>query len=397
MFENQEWNLEKGKNYYVTKNDSSIIAFKVGELLDNYEFNVVASHSDSPSFKIKPHADLHVEGYHKINVEAYGGLLAATWFDRPLSIAGRVMTLNDDKIEAHLVSLDKNLLCIPSVPIHFNRLANDGYKYDFAVDMFPTISENKGELVDLIANNLKINKEDILNYDLFVYNCQEGYAWGENEEFISSPKLDDLQCAYTTLMGFTKSSNSHNVSVYCCFDNEEVGSLTLQGARSRFLDNTLRRISLALGKDENSHQQALGNSFLVSADNAHASHPNHPELVDPVSRVFMNKGIVIKFNAAQSYSSDSISSAIFMKICKNVNVPYQIFTNKSGTRGGGTLGNLSIGQVSINTVDIGLAQLAMHSCFETSGTIDNEYMQMAIKEFYDNYIVYENDNVNLCK
>ena len=395
--ETKPFGIEKGKKYYLIKNGSSIIAFKIGEKLDNYSFNIVASHSDSPALKVKPNSDIDALGYHNINVETYGGLLASTWFDRPLSIAGRVMVYNNDNIEQKLVSFEKNLLSIPSMPIHFNREANNGYKYNFAVDMFPTMGQEKKPLKEMVAEKLGVQLNHIINYDLFVYNSQDGYFWGNEEEFISSSKLDDLQCAYTTLMGFVKSSNEHNVQVYCCFDNEEVGSLTLQGARSRLLDNTLKRISLSLKKKEEEHLSALSKSFVISADNAHATHPNHPELVDPVSRVYMNKGIVIKFNASQSYSSDSFSSSIFMKICDKVDVPYQIFTNKSGTPGGGTLGNLSIGQVSVNTVDIGLAQLAMHSSFETAGTKDNEYMLLAIKEFYDSYLSYENGNVTICK
>ena len=327
--ESEVFNVIPSGKYYVTRNDSSIIAFKVGDILDSYSFNMVASHSDSPSFKVKPQADLNTPIYHKLNVEAYGGMLCSTWFDRPLSIAGRIMCKQDNKVISKLVNFDKNLLSIPSVPIHFNRSANENATYSLAVDMFPTMGEEKKSFKAILAKEFNVEEESILNYDLFLYSRQEGYFWGLNDEYVSSTKLDDLQCAYTTLMGFVKSNNLHNVSIYCCFDNEEVGSTTRQGANSTFLEDVLRRISCALNKNEEQHLQALAKSFMVSADNAHAVHPNHPELTDPLNNVSMNKGIVIKFNAAQSYTSDSLSSAVFTSICKNVDVPCQMFTNKS--------------------------------------------------------------------
>ena len=389
--EHKPFDVKKGNKYFVVRNDSSIIAFKVGETLDNYSFNMVASHSDAPSFKVKPMADLMVGEYHKLNVEAYGGMLCSTWFDRPLSIAGRVIIKEENKIVSKLINFDKNIISLPSVPIHFNRNANDNASYSLAVDMFPTIGQDKTSFKSMIASLIQEDENKVLNYDLFLYNRQEGYFWGADDEFISSPKLDDLQCAYTTLMGFIKSENKHNVSVYCCFDNEEVGSTTRQGANSTFLEDVLVRISNALNKSSSEHLLALANSFMVSADNAHAIHPNHPELTDPLNKVSMNKGIVIKFNAAQSYTTDSLSAAIFTRICENVEVPVQLFTNRSGIRGGGTLGNISTTHVSVPSVDIGLPQLAMHSACETSGTVDNEYMVKAIKEFYENYLTIDEE------
>ena len=393
LSENEDFNISLNGKYYVTRNDSSIIAFKVGELLDSYSFNMVASHSDSPTFKLKPSSDLFAGEYHKLNVEAYGGMLCASWFDRPLSVAGRVILAKDNKIETKLVNFDKNIISIPSIPIHFNREANSGFTYNLAVDMYPTLSNDKTSFKQLLADEINENIDNIANYDLYLYSRQEGYFWGINDDFMSSTKLDDLQCAYTTLMGFIKSENKHNVSVYCCFDNEEVGSSTRQGANSTFLYDTLLRVSKALNKSVSEHYKALAQSFMVSADNAHAVHPNHPELTDPLNAVYMNKGIVIKFNASQSYTSDAISSSIFKTICKNVDVPTQMFTNKSNIRGGSTLGNISATHVSVMSVDIGLAQLAMHSSMESSGTIDNEYMVKAIKEYYESYItIDENKN-----
>lgn len=390
--EQNDFALKLNGKYYVVRNDSSIIAFKLPSNLDHFSFHIVASHSDSPSFKIKPFADFYVDGYHKLNVEGYGGMLCSTWFDRPLSIAGRVMVQKENKIVSEFVNFDKNILSLPSVPIHFNRQANENATYSMAVDMFPTIGQEKESFNQILANYLKIEEKDIMNYDLYVYNHQDGYFWGQQDEFISSPKLDDLQCAYTTLLGFIKSEKNPNISVYCCFDNEEVGSTTRQGANSTFLEDVLNRISLSLNQKKEDFYKALALSLMISADNAHAIHPNHPELTDQLNKVSINQGIVIKFNASQSYTSDAISSSIFKMICHNVKVPVQSFTNKSGTRGGSTLGNISATHVSILSVDIGLAQLAMHSACETSGTIDNEYMVKAMKEFYECYLSMDENN-----
>ena len=392
LFENINFKIQRTGKYYVIRNDSSIIAFKIGELLDKYSFNIVASHSDSPCLKIKPISTLNSDGYNKLNIEGYGGMLRSTWFDRPLSIAGRIMVKENENIVSKLVNFDKNMLSIPSVPIHFNRNANENAKYDLACDMFPTMSSNNISLNNILSKEYDILEENILSHDLYVYNRQEGYFWGNDDEFLSSPRLDDLQCAYTTLLGFIKSENKHNVSVYCCFDNEEVGSSTRQGANSDFLNNTLIKISLALKIDLANHLTALGNSFMISSDNAHAVMPNHPELTDQQNKTYMNKGIVIKYNASQSYTSDSLTGIIFANICKKVDVPTQIFTNRSGVVGGSTLGNLSLRHVSIPMVDIGLAQLAMHSAMETAGTLDSDYMVKAIKEFYETIIEFKPDN-----
>lgn len=394
--ENENFNLTNGSKYYVIRNDSSIIAFKIGEELDNYAFNIVASHSDCPSFKIKQIEQLKGE-YNRLNVEGYGGMLCATWFDRPLNIAGRVIVKENNKLVSKFVNFNRNVASIPSVAIHFNRQANDNATYSLATDMFPTISLNNKPFKEILANELNVNADSILQHDLYLINHQDGYFWGLDDEYISSPKLDDLQCAYTTLLGFIKSNNKHNISVYCCFDNEEVGSTTRQGANSNFLDTVLNRINNALNKNSEDFYRALANSFMISADNAHAVHPNHQEFTDSENKVYMNKGIVIKFNASQSYTSDSLSSSIFTKICENVNVPVQYFSNKSGIRGGSTLGNISNSHVSILSVDIGLAQLAMHSACETSGTIDNEYMVSAIKEFYSSVILFNENEVTITK
>lgn len=392
--ETEPFSLKQGEKYYVVRNMSSIIAFKVGSNLKNVNFQIVASHSDCPGFKVKPNSEINVNNqYLKLNVEGYGGMLCAPFLDRPLSLAGRVMIKEDRFLKQKLLNFDRNLLSIPNVAIHMNRKANEGYQYNMAVDMMPTLSLNTSlTLKQLIADELQVSAEMILGYDLYLYHHAEGYFWGAEEEFISAPKLDDLQCAYTTLMGFIKGSNEQNISVYCCFDNEEVGSMTRQGADSDFLSATLRRITLSLQMNEEEHACVLARSFMISADNAHALHPTHPELSDPQNQVYLNQGIVIKYNAAQSYTSDSLSASIFQKICEQVAVPYQFFTNRSDLRGGGTLGNISGSHVSIPSVDIGLPQLAMHSCMETAGNLDNDYMVKAIKEFYSTLLIWNDQN-----
>lgn len=387
--EGKAWHIEKGGKYYTTKNNSSIIAINVGTDLDNYTFNMSASHLDSPSFKVKPKSMMKTDNtYVKLNTEGYGGMILSTWLDRPLSVAGRVMVKHDNQYEAKLVNIDKDLLMIPNVAPHMNRSINDGFKYNMQVDMLPLMTmntESSDPLIDVLAKELGEDKENILNYDLFLYNREKGRVWGLEDEFIAAPRLDDLQCAYCSLMGFIKESNAKSINICACFDNEEVGSRTRQGAASTFLFDVLKRLNTALGYDEERYYNAIAGSFMISADNAHAVHPNHPELSDQTNRVYMNKGIVVKFNAAQSYTSDSLSSAIFMDLCKRADVPYQIFTNRSDLRGGGTLGNISTSHVSVNTVDIGLPQLGMHSAYEVAGVKDIEYTIKAFQELYKSH------------
>jgi aspartyl aminopeptidase len=262
--------------------------------------------------------------------------------------------------------------------------------------MQPVLSlGTEGKIEDIIAKELNVNKEDIISHDLFLTNRQKGSIWGANNEFVSSSKLDDLECAYTSLQGFLEGKNSDNINVYCCFDNEEVGSTTRQGANSTFLEDILKRIVLGLNYNEDKLYKALSSSFMVSADNAHAVHPNHPEYSDALNSVYMNKGVVIKFNAAQSYTTDGLSCALFKEICAKANVPTQTFTNRADLRGGGTLGNISSTHVSLLSVDIGLAQLAMHSCYETAGVDDIKYMGEALKAFYSTSIRIDNDKILL--
>lgn len=391
--ESEDWNLEKGKSYYVTRNNSSIAAFKIGSTLQNYHFQITASHSDSPTYKIKQIAQMDGSGeYITLNVEGYGGMIDSTWFDRPLSIAGRVLVNENGNMKSRLLSIDKDLLIIPSVAIHLNREVNDGYKYNRQIDLLPLFSSGmlkKDDFDKMIASELGVSTDDIIAKDLFLYNRQNQSIWGYKNEFISSPKLDDLQCAFSSIKALISSNNDNTVNVCVIFDNEEVGSTTKQGAMSTFLKDTLSRINNCLGFDENEYRKAVAKSFLASCDNAHAVHPNHSDLYDKTNRTFMNNGIVIKEAANQKYTSDAFSKAVFIQICKKTGIPVQFFANRSDKTGGSTLGNLSNTQVSLHAVDIGLAQLAMHSSYETGGIKDTAYMIRALEEFYNTDIIID--------
>lgn len=381
------WTLEQGGKYYVTRNGSSIIAFHVGQQLDNYHFQITASHSDSPSYKVKEKAELKGKGgYLQLNTEGYGGMICSSWLDRPLSLAGRVLVRQGNVVETRLLNIDRDLLLIPNVAIHMNREINSGMKYNQQVDMLPLFSAGEcGEnsYYELIAQELGVKPEDVVGCDLYLYPRVAPSLWGAKEEFISSPRLDDLQCAYTSMKALVDSHNPHGVNVCCCFDNEEVGSGTKQGALSTFLRDVLQRVHAALGHAPEDYFRAVAKSFMVSCDNAHAVHPNHPEKTDGENCVYMNQGIVVKFSANQKYTTDGISAAIFMQLCKDAQVPVQTFANRSDMAGGSTLGNLSTQQVSLHTVDVGLPQLAMHSTYETAGVKDSAYMVQALTAFYN--------------
>jgi len=351
--EEDHWKLKKGGNYYVTRNHSAIIAFSIPEK-PVWKFHIMASHSDSPSLKIKENPEIEVENaYIKLNVERYGGMILSPWFDRPLSVAGRLIVRQDGKIREKMVTVDRDLLVIPNLAIHMNREVNEGYKYNVQKDMLPLFSdkEGKGRFMEIVAEAADVKTEDILGHDLF---------------------LDDLQCAFSSLEGFLQGERKESIAVHCVLDNEEVGSSTRQGAASTFLKDTLMRINMGLGRTQEEYYMALADSFMISADNAHALHPNHTDKTDPVNRPVLNEGIVIKYNANQKYCTDGVSAAIFKDICHRAKVPYQTFVNRSDMAGGSTLGNISNTQVPMKTVDIGLAQLAMHSVYETTGAKDTE-------------------------
>lgn len=390
LLEGQKWNIVPGGKYYVSRNNSSIIALHLGENLDNYSFNVAASHSDSPTFKIKENAQIEVRGhYTQLNTEGYGGMLCSTWMDRPLSIAGRVLVKKGDSYKTELLCIDKDLVLIPNVAIHMNRTVNNGFAYNNQVDMLPLFGgkgTKEDALQQLIAEELNVDVKDIYGTDLYLYNRMSPSIWGVQEEFISSPQLDDLQCAFTSLQGFLKGYNAKSINVFACFDNEEVGSGTKQGAGSTFLYDVLSRVNKALSKDDEDFYRALASSFMLSGDNAHAVHPNHPEKTDVNNCVYMNEGIVVKSHAGQKYTSDAVSIAVFKGLCEKANVPVQFFSNRSDAVGGSTLGNIAMNQVSMNSVDIGLAQLAMHSSYETAGIKDTYYMIQVMEEFFNSHI-----------
>ena len=384
LSEKEHWKLTPGGKYVVTRNHSALIAFTIPEK-ESWKFHIIASHSDSPSFKIKENPEIVVEKtYVKLNVEKYGGMLMAPWFDRPLSIAGRVIVRKDGKLEEKLIDFDRNLVMIPNLAIHMNREANSGVSYNPQKDMLPLFSMGGSDvsLQKLLSTQLDVEEKDILSHDLFLYNRMEGSIWGAENEFASSARLDDLQCAFAAFRGFTLGKKEESISVYALFDNEEVGSQTAQGAGSTFLYNVLMRLASSLGLSYDETMAAISRSFMISADNAHAVHPNHPEYADPVNRPVINGGIVVKFSARQSYATNAFSAAYFRNLCEENHIPTQTFTNRSDNPGGSTLGNISNTKVAMPTVDIGLAQLAMHSSYETAGVKDTAYLVDACTAFF---------------
>ena len=384
LLESESWVLHRGGKYYVIRNGSSIIAFRI-PAKGFVGYQIVASHSDSPSFKIKENPEMEAEGHYvKLNVEKYGGMLMAPWFDRPLSVAGRVIVREENHLAVKLVNVDRDLVMIPNLAIHMNRDANEGMKYNAQKDMLPLYGSEtaKGTFMETIAKAAGVKAGNIVGHDLFLYNRMKGSIWGAGQEFLSIGRLDDLQCAFASLKGFLKAEEGDSLPVHCVFDNEEVGSSTKQGAASTFLYDTLTRINEALGRTKSQYQQALASSFMLSADNAHGVHPNYSEKACPTNRPYLNGGVVMKFSANQKYTTDGVAAALFREICKRADVPVQVYLNRSDVPGGSTLGNISGTQVALNTVDIGLAQLAMHSPYETGGVKDTEYMIRVMRQFY---------------
>lgn len=379
LCEGQPWDISRGGKYYVTRNTSSIIAFAVPEALDAPKFMIMASHSDSPTFKLKDNPELEGGMYTRINAERYGGMIFDSWLDRPLSAAGRVMVRSERGVSTRLVNLDRDLLLIPHIAIHMDN-PNNGKTYNPASDLVPLYGDGaaKGTFMKQVADSIGVSVSDIISHELFLYNRQAPSVWGAKNEFISSPKLDDLECAYSSLCALREAKAGGAIPVMFVADNEEVGSHTKQGAGSTFLYDTLSRVCEAMGGDI---RIASAQSMLLSADNAHAVHPNNPGLADPTHRPEMNKGVVMKYNASQLYTTDAVSAAVFREICRAAEVPVQVFANRSDMRGGSTLGNISNAQVSMSAVDIGLAQLAMHSSYETAGAHDVMYMVAAMKRF----------------
>ncbi|MBQ2948099.1 MAG: M18 family aminopeptidase [Clostridia bacterium] len=394
LAEGRPWAVVPGGKYYVTRNRSAVVAFHVPACGFSH-FQIVSSHSDSPTFKLKPGFEDEAAGgsYLRLNVERYGGMIMSSWFDRPLSIAGRMLVHEGGKLSTRLVNLDRDTVLIPNMPIHFNREVNDGYKYNAQVDLLPLYGSRdcKGLLKKELAAAAGCSEDAIAACDLFLYSRTPGTVWGAKNEFFSCPRIDDLECAYTSMAAFLGSEPKQHISVLAVMDNEEVGSGSKQGADSTFLGDVLARAGAALGASDSEIRAAIASSFMVSADNAHAVHPNHPEKYDAQNRTFMNGGVVIKHNANQKYTTDAVSDAVFTAVCEKAGVPVQHFANRSDVLGGSTLGNIANTHVSMNTVDIGLAQLAMHSSYETAGCADVEYMIRALEAFYSSDILMQGD------
>lgn len=388
LAESDTWKLQPGGRYYITRNASTLIAFQVGSDIapDNCHFQICASHGDSPTFKVKAQADITGPApYARLATETYGGTIDYTWLDRPLGVAGRVMVRNGARIESRLFASDDAITMIPSVAIHMNRSVNEAFSPKKNVDLVPLFSASEGaaSFDAYLAATLVVDASDILARDLFLVNRQAPLVWGVSREFLSAPKLDDLACAYTSLSAFLQANNPSSVNVFCCFDNEEVGSNTKQGAMSTVLADALQRVSAALGISAEGHLQALSRSMLVSCDNAHALHPNHPEFSDAENAPVLGKGLVVKEAANQKYCTDAFSRAAFIAVCDQAKVPLQTFANRSDMQGGSTLGNLSNIQVSMHGVDVGIPQLAMHSSFETCAVADIQNAINALLAFYN--------------
>ena len=390
--ETDKWNLQAKGKYYVIKNDSALIAFEVGTGdIEEKGFRLIGAHTDVPGFRIKPNPQMISEGkYVKLNTEVYGGPILHTWFDRPLSIAGKVSLKGASplKPETRLVNINKPLLIIPSLAIHMNREVNEGFKINRQVDTLPLLGlindklEKEDYLMNILAEELQVNKEDILNFELGLYEYEKGMLIGMNEELISSGRFDDLWMVYAGIKALVDSRENAATKVMICIDNEEIGSLTAEGANSTLLNNILERIALGLGKDREGYYRALANSIMISADLAHAVHPNLGDKHDPTNRPVLEGGPVLKIAASGSYSTDSFNGAVFAGICESAGVPFQKFVNRSDVRGGTTIGPVTAANLTIPVIDMGAPVLGMHSIRELASVKDNYYTVKVFTEFF---------------
>lgn len=393
--EKEDFKIEKGHNYFVIRNLTSIIAFKIPQDIKDYHYQIVAVHSDSPTYKVKEHVLNNTANCAKLVVEGYGGMIHSTWLDKPLSIAGRVVTKEGDTLQSHLLDIDKDLCIIPNVAIHLNRDINEGYKYNPQVDLCPILGDSlSNENFDQLLSKELDNKE-IVSYDLYLYNRTPATIIGVNDDYVASAKLDDLASDFACLQGLLTSKNNQGISLFASFDNEEVGSETINGADSTFLNDILSRLNSALGYSQEDYYKAIAKSFMISADNAHATHPNHPELSENGSEVLLNKGVVLKHNANMKYTTEGLSGALIKLLGEKANINIQEYFNRSDIRGGSTLGDISISHVSVLSADIGLPQLAMHSSYETMGAKDLNDMIKLIKTYYSSNIIREEDKIGL--
>lgn len=390
--EEDKWDLKSNGKYYVIKNDSALIAFEIGsEDIEQVGFRLIGAHTDVPGFRIKPNPQMITEGrYVKLNTEVYGGPILHTWYDRPLSIAGKVALKGKSplKPEIRLININKPLLIIPSLAIHMNREVNEGYKINRQVDTLPLLGlindklEKEDYLMNILAQELKVNKEDILNFELGLYEYEKGSLIGMNEELISSGRFDDLWMVFAGVKALVNSKENKATKVMICIDNEEIGGLTAEGANSTLLNNILERITIGLGKDREGYYRALSKSIMISADLAHAVHPNLGDKHDPTNRPVLEGGPVLKIAASGSYSTDSFNGAVFAGICDSAGVPFQKFVNRSDVRGGTTIGPVTAANLTIPVIDMGAPVIGIHSIRELASVKDNYYTIKAFTEFF---------------
>lgn len=389
----ENWKLEVGKKYYTTKNSSALVAFKINsDEIEKEGFRIIGSHTDSPGFRIKPNAEMESCGaYLKLNTEGYGGMILSTWLDRPLAMAGRVFLRGENPFKPveKIVNINKPVCIIPNLAIHMNRSINDGYKYNKQTDMLPLVGlineqlEKDNYMVKLLASELEVEVEEIIDFDIFLYEYEKGCFTGANGEFISTGRLDNLSMYYSSVEALLDSDSKSGISIAVGFDNEEVGSSTKQGADSNMLLNILERICISLGKDRQQFFEAIENSFIISSDLAHAVHPNVNGMADPTNRPVMGKGPVIKVHAGQAYTSDGYSISVYKEICRECGVEYQEFVNKSDQRGGSTIGPISSTHIDIPSVDIGAPILSMHSIRELGCSEDFYNTYKTFVKFYE--------------
>lgn len=392
IFEKDSWKFKKGGKYYLVKNNSAVIAFKVGNgEIEKDGFRLIGAHTDAPGFRIKPNAEMKTEDHYvRLNTEVYGGPILYTWFDRPLGIAGRVILKGKSALKprVELVNINKPVLIIPSLAIHMNRSVNEGYNFNRQKDTLPLVGfvneelEKKGYLMSLLTDELGVSEDEILDFDLFLYEYEKGCVMGINEELISAGKLDDQWMVFAGIKALINSTDIDSTKVMICIDNEEIGSLTAQGAQSKLIRGTLERIAIALGKNSEEFFRAVSNSMMISADLAHAVHPNLPEKHDPTNRPLLGNGPVLKIAASGSYSTEGVAAGIFESVCKEANVPVQKFVNRSDVRGGTTIGPMSAADLCIPVIDMGAPLIGMHSIRELASVKDNFYTIEAFTKFF---------------
>lgn len=383
LTESSRYEIKAGGKYFVRRNSTALIAFSIPQGKAK-GYSIVSAHTDSPCFKLKPNPEVTSSGlYTTLNVEVYGGMLISPWFDRPLSIAGRAFVRRSGEVKEELVDFDEDLVSIPSLAIHLNREANKGIAWKVQKELLPLFADgcDKDSFITLLADRLGCEVKDILDYDLFLYNRTKPTIWGKDKAFFSAPKIDDLGCAATAAFSLEEASPRDYIAMAALFDNEEVGSGTAQGALSDFLKSTIDRISFAMGYDEEERYIMESSSFMLSADNGHAVHPNYREVADPVNHPHLNGGVLIKYSANQKYTTDAKSGAYVKQLCEEAGADWQVFVNNSDVIGGSTLGNLSSQKISIKTADVGIAQLAMHSPYECAGTKDTSALMALFRTF----------------